>query len=89
METGITPPWFKDFVKETGATFSWNEDFYTKTGHPILKQTNLKTSKEGIPSSKETVHGSGKTLLKDNYDSLNDTAPFSAPVHPSKDHRKY
>lgn len=60
-KTRITPPLLKNIIKETGTTIVWIEDSYIEVKLPDTAQTNSRTSKKGIPDSKEIRHGSQKT----------------------------
>lgn len=76
-DKGITLQMLTNCCKETIATFSRCKDAYTETWLPIPTHTTPKTPDKSTPASKETLHRSRKTSVKDNYDSLSETTTSS------------
>lgn len=57
-EVGINPTLLKNSIKETRDTFSRNKDSYAEARVPVATHATQNASNEGIPDSKETLHGS-------------------------------
>lgn len=70
-----TSPRLPDSYTETETTSPGHEDFYMEMGLPITTHTDINNSNEDIPYSKDTYSGTQKTLLEENYESLNEKTP--------------